>query len=92
MFLRANAGKEMGFALAQPCQLGNLRFPRRETRWPGFFFVWGAVRCLDGPFLPPKTEKGDYYAEEGLMRCLLAMLLGQGRNLWRLACCVFFFH
>uniref|UniRef100_A0ACD5W4P0 Uncharacterized protein n=1 Tax=Avena sativa TaxID=4498 RepID=A0ACD5W4P0_AVESA len=37
MFLRANAGEEMGFVLAHPRQPGNLGFPWRETGWPDFF-------------------------------------------------------
>jgi hypothetical protein len=89
MFLRANVGKEMGFALAQPCQLGNLRFPRRETRWPGFFFLYGVrYGVWTDPFFRQKPKKAIIMRR----RVLLEMLLGQGSNLWRLACCVLFFH
>jgi hypothetical protein len=56
MFLRNNAGKEIGFALAQPRETGNLGFPRCETRWPGFFLVWRSD-ALNRPFFPSKPAK-----------------------------------
>jgi hypothetical protein len=66
MFLRPNAGEEMGF---------------RDAKLDGPDKVFGmGVRCgvWTISFFSPNPQNGGYYADRGRMWCLLEMLLHMG--------------